>query len=81
MRKTHYSVKSRAKVHSNFHNFTGLFCIKITLIVKNIFQKICSLRGWSQGGEQYKKTYDSMIQIWEGLRQKADANQDGQVYA
>ncbi|XP_066138231.1 calexcitin-2 isoform X1 [Euwallacea fornicatus] len=42
-------------------------------------EKICSLRGWAQGSEQYKKTYDSMIQIWEGLRQKADANQDGQV--
>ncbi|KAF7267512.1 hypothetical protein GWI33_019276, partial [Rhynchophorus ferrugineus] len=42
-------------------------------------EKICSLRGWAQGSDQYKKTYDSMIQIWDGLRQRADANQDGQV--
>jgi hypothetical protein len=42
-------------------------------------EKICSLRGWSSGTEQYKKTYESMIQIWDGLRQRADANKDGQV--
>lgn len=43
------------------------------------FQKICNQRGWSSGTAQYKKTYDSMLQIWDGLRQKADANKDGQV--
>ncbi|XP_050312274.1 calexcitin-2 isoform X2 [Anthonomus grandis grandis] len=42
-------------------------------------EKICTLRGWPQGSEEYKRTYDSMIQIWEGLRQKADSNKDGQV--
>ncbi|XP_008201337.1 calexcitin-1 isoform X1 [Tribolium castaneum] len=42
-------------------------------------EKICSLRGWSSGTEHYKKTYDSMIQIWDGLRQRADSNKDGQV--
>jgi len=42
-------------------------------------EKICTLRGWSAGTEQYKKTFDSMIQIWDGLRNRADANKDGQV--
>ncbi|KAL1490764.1 hypothetical protein ABEB36_013409 [Hypothenemus hampei] len=42
-------------------------------------EKICTLRGWPQGSAHYKKTYDSMIQIWDGLRQRADSNQDGQV--
>ncbi|XP_060524036.1 calexcitin-2 isoform X1 [Cylas formicarius] len=42
-------------------------------------EKICSLRGWPQGSEQYKRTFDSMIQIWDGLRQRADSNKDGQV--
>ncbi|KAJ8979086.1 hypothetical protein NQ317_004207 [Molorchus minor] len=42
-------------------------------------EKICSSRGWASGSEQYKKTYNSMITIWEGLKQRADANNDGQV--
>ncbi|CAH0553124.1 unnamed protein product [Brassicogethes aeneus] len=42
-------------------------------------EKICTLRGWSSGTENYKKTYESMIQIWDGLRQRADSNKDGQV--
>lgn len=36
-------------------------------------------RGWPSGTSQYKKTYDSLIQIWDGLRQRADSNKDGQV--
>ncbi|KAH0998900.1 hypothetical protein HUJ04_003314 [Dendroctonus ponderosae] len=44
-----------------------------------VFHKICSLRGWQQGSPQYQKTFDSMILIWEGLRSRADFNQDGQV--
>lgn len=42
-------------------------------------EKICTLRGWPTGTPQCKKTYDSMIQIWDGLRQRADSNKDGQV--
>lgn len=42
-------------------------------------EKICSLRGWSPSSPQHKKTFDSMIQIWDGLRQRADSNKDGQV--
>lgn len=42
-------------------------------------EKICTLRGWPSGSPQYKRNYDSMIQIWDGLRQRADSNKDGQV--
>jgi len=42
-------------------------------------EKICSLRGWSQGNAKHTETYDTMIKIWDGLRQRADANKDGQV--
>lgn len=42
-------------------------------------EKVCSLRGWTPGSEAYKRTYNSMIEIWEGLRQRADSNKDGQV--
>ncbi|XP_018330248.1 calexcitin-2 [Agrilus planipennis] len=27
-------------------------------------EKVCKLRGWGPGTDQYKKTFDSMIQIW-----------------
>lgn len=42
-------------------------------------EKVCKLRGWASGTPQHKKMYDSLIQIWEGLRSKADSNKDGQV--
>jgi len=42
-------------------------------------EKICTLRGWQSGTPQYAKTFESMIQIWDGLRQRADSNKDGQV--
>ncbi|XP_056639783.1 calexcitin-2 isoform X1 [Diorhabda sublineata] len=41
--------------------------------------KICSLRGWPRDTPEYRKTFDSMINIWEGLKQRADSNKDGQV--
>ncbi|KAG5868330.1 hypothetical protein JTB14_007394 [Gonioctena quinquepunctata] len=44
-------------------------------------ERICSLRGWSSGSVQYKKTFDSMIVIWEGLKQRADSNKDGSCNA
>lgn len=37
------------------------------------------MRGWKPSDEKYKKTHESMIQIWDGLRQRADSNMDGQV--
>nr|XP_022909475.1 sarcoplasmic calcium-binding proteins I, III, and IV-like [Onthophagus taurus] len=42
-------------------------------------EKICTLRGWSSGSPQYQKTHTSMMKIWDGLRQRADANNDDQV--
>ncbi|XP_044761601.1 calexcitin-2 isoform X2 [Coccinella septempunctata] len=42
-------------------------------------EKVCSLRGWASGSEEYRRTFNSMIEIWEGLRQRADSNKDGQV--
>jgi len=42
-------------------------------------EKICKLRGWSQGSQEYSKTFNRMIEIWDGLRQRADSNKDGQV--
>ncbi|GAB0092381.1 sarcoplasmic calcium-binding protein 2 [Sergentomyia squamirostris] len=42
-------------------------------------EKICTLRGWPAGSAKNKETYDCMIKIWEGLRSKADKDNDGQV--
>lgn len=44
-------------------------------------QKICSLRGWPAGHAKNKETHESMLTIWEGLRSKADKDNDGQVSA
>lgn len=43
------------------------------------FQKICTLRGWTPNDPKYVETHETMIKIWDGLRQRADANKDGQV--
>lgn len=42
-------------------------------------EKICSLRGWPSGHAKNKETHESMLTIWEGLRSKADKDNDGQV--
>lgn len=44
-------------------------------------QKICSLRGWPAGHAKNKETHEAMLTIWEGLRSKADKDNDGQVSA
>lgn len=43
------------------------------------YQKICTLRGWPAGHPKNAETYDIMLKIWEGLRSKADKDNDGQV--
>lgn len=43
------------------------------------FQKICDLRGWPAGSEKNTETHEVMFKIWEGLRSKADKDNDGQV--
>lgn len=42
-------------------------------------EKICDLRGWPAGHPKNAETYDTMLKIWEGLRAKADKDNDGQV--
>ncbi|XP_035775841.1 calexcitin-1-like [Anopheles albimanus] len=42
-------------------------------------KKICELRGWPAGNPKNVETHDSMFKIWEGLRSKADKDNDGQV--
>lgn len=42
-------------------------------------EKVCNLRGWPEGHPKNAETYDTMLKIWEGLRAKADKDNDGQV--
>ncbi|CAO1420908.1 unnamed protein product [Diamesa serratosioi] len=42
-------------------------------------EKICTLRGWPAGSEKNTETHEVMFKIWEGLRSKADKDNDGQV--
>ncbi|KAL7024359.1 hypothetical protein ACKWTF_013007 [Chironomus riparius] len=42
-------------------------------------QKICDLRGWPAGSPKNTETHEVMFKIWEGLRSKADKDNDGQV--
>lgn len=37
------------------------------------------MRGWPAGHPKNAETYDIMLKIWEGLRSKADKDNDGQV--
>lgn len=42
-------------------------------------QRVCQLRGWQKDTPKNKETYDLMMEIWTGLRSKADKDNDGQV--
>nr|CAD7401635.1 unnamed protein product [Timema poppensis] len=42
-------------------------------------EKICRMRGWAAGDPRYEETRNILLKIWDGLRQRADANKDGQV--
>lgn len=42
-------------------------------------QRVCKLRGWAKDTPKNKETYDVMMEIWTGLRSKADKDNDGQV--
>ncbi|XP_012260472.1 calexcitin-1 isoform X1 [Athalia rosae] len=42
-------------------------------------QKICQNRGWAPGNPKNQQTHDTLLKVWDGLRQRADANHDGQV--
>ncbi|KAH8414449.1 hypothetical protein KR215_006626 [Drosophila sulfurigaster] len=42
-------------------------------------ERVCALRKWPKGTPKNKETYDVMMEIWNGLRSKADKDNDGQV--
>uniref|UniRef100_A0A182JV33 EF-hand domain-containing protein n=1 Tax=Anopheles christyi TaxID=43041 RepID=A0A182JV33_9DIPT len=42
-------------------------------------EKICTLRGWPASNPKNVETHECMFKIWEGLRSKADKDNDGQV--
>jgi hypothetical protein len=44
-----------------------------------MFQRICRMRGWNPGDAKYQETQVILIDVWDGLRARADANRDGQV--
>lgn len=59
---------------------TKIFLIKLYPCHSLFFaQKICELRGWNPGSDKYDETHEVMFKIWEGLRSKADKDNDGQV--
>ncbi|KAF4516883.1 hypothetical protein B566_EDAN011228 [Ephemera danica] len=41
--------------------------------------RICRMRGWAPGDPKYQETQEILIEVWDGLRARADANRDGQV--
>uniref|UniRef100_A0A1A9ZZ27 EF-hand domain-containing protein n=1 Tax=Glossina pallidipes TaxID=7398 RepID=A0A1A9ZZ27_GLOPL len=42
-------------------------------------ERVCQLRGWAKGTPKNQETHSVMLEIWEGLRSKADKDNDGQV--
>jgi len=44
-----------------------------------LLQRVCKLRGWEKDTPKNKETYNVMMEIWTGLRSKADKDNDGQV--
>lgn len=55
--------------------------VKLYFLLLFVFfqQKICQLRGWPAGNPKNAETHENMLKIWEGLRAKADKDNDGQV--
>ncbi|XP_034235165.1 calexcitin-2 [Thrips palmi] len=42
-------------------------------------ERICEVRNWPSGTPEADRTKDILMSVWEGLRTRADSNQDGQV--
>ncbi|NP_001291912.1 calexcitin-1 [Bactrocera dorsalis] len=42
-------------------------------------ERVCKLRGWAENTPKNKEIHAVMLEIWEGLRSKADKDNDGQV--
>jgi hypothetical protein len=49
------------------------------LVACALAQRIRKARGWKESDPKYSETREILLKVWDGLRQKADANQDGQV--
>lgn len=49
------------------------------LLVLTTLQRICEVRGWPNGGSEANRTKEILMSVWDGLRTRADSNQDGQV--
>jgi hypothetical protein len=49
------------------------------LVTCALAQRIRKARGWKESDPKYSETREILLKVWDGLRQKADANQDGQV--
>uniref|UniRef100_A0A1B6C3R8 EF-hand domain-containing protein n=1 Tax=Clastoptera arizonana TaxID=38151 RepID=A0A1B6C3R8_9HEMI len=41
--------------------------------------RICESRGWKEGDPLYTKTRTILFQVWDGLKARADSDNDGQV--
>lgn len=42
-------------------------------------ERITKLRGWAKGTPKNTETFNTMMEIWNGLQSKADKDNDGQV--
>ncbi|XP_065334845.1 calexcitin-2 isoform X1 [Cloeon dipterum] len=42
-------------------------------------ERICRMRGFNPGDPKHQQTQDILINVWDGLRARADSNKDGQV--
>ncbi|KAF0314795.1 hypothetical protein GQ607_017973 [Colletotrichum asianum] len=42
-------------------------------------ERICKNRGWDESNPKTQETKEILCKVWEGLRSKADLNQDDQV--
>ncbi|XP_066589971.1 calexcitin-1 [Prorops nasuta] len=42
-------------------------------------QRICDSRRWSADNPKVQQTKETLLKVWEGLRSRADQDQDGQI--
>ncbi|XP_049842635.1 calexcitin-2-like [Schistocerca gregaria] len=42
-------------------------------------EKICRSRGWAEGSAEQQKTRGALLEVWQALQQRADADSDGEV--
>lgn len=44
-------------------------------------ERLAKAKGWAPGDEKYKLAEKTLLEIWEGMLYKADANKDGEISA